>query len=185
MHSNKTLEKMECWKYFEINWYSRLKVRDPRDLMRTALCLLIDSWLWLFFFLRALTYCVLKTLRAKGNARLNTAEEQKNHFQMQMCSVGFFTHPIQQAPSHWTLDRWCHDRWKCTEYTLLQPHKHFLAAPDWKKFFISFAPEFQTWPTWQCVWKYSYILIHRKHFKWETSHVVAESVFILDRQWLV
>lgn len=158
--------------------------------MRTALCLLIDSWLWLFFFLRALTYCVLKnTHRAKGNARLNTAEEQKkNHFQMQMCSGGFFElirfnklpragrliggvtidENVQNTPSY-----------NCTNTSWL----HLIGRTF--SFSWLFAPEFQTWPTWQLVWKYSRVLVHRKHFKWETSHVVAESVFILDRQRLV
>lgn len=37
----------------EMNWNSWLKVTDPRDLMHPVLCLLIDSRLWLFFFLRA------------------------------------------------------------------------------------------------------------------------------------
>lgn len=37
----------------EMNWDSWLKVTDPRDLIHTVLCLLIDLWLWLFFFLRA------------------------------------------------------------------------------------------------------------------------------------
>lgn len=36
-----------------MNWDSWLKVTDPRDLIHTVLCLLIDLWLWLFFFLRA------------------------------------------------------------------------------------------------------------------------------------
>lgn len=37
----------------EMNWDSWLKVTDLRDLIHTALCLLMDSQLWLFFFLRA------------------------------------------------------------------------------------------------------------------------------------
>lgn len=132
--------------------------------------------------------CIKNTHRAKGNARLNTAEEQKKSFSDADVFWRFFLlirfnklpragrliggvtidENVQNTPSY-----------NCTNTSWL----HLIGRTF--SFSWLFAPEFQTWPTWQLVWKYSCVLVHRNHFKWETSHVVAESVFILDRQWLV